>query len=259
MLELTYLGEETKYKVDFDIVSKNVVKIIGDLPDKTTGFILSREDEEDNWDYSAYTTVYSKDPGFILFSNDGSIKPLPVVKFITNYGGTIDGTTEQSASNYKDLTVPTVITEDGFEFVGWEPEVPTEGKIEEDVVFQAIIINKNVYFHVGNGGSLQGETQQAVDNYSELQIPSVIENENYEFVGWEPEVPTEGKIDITNTNFLAVFKSNIPSRVVTLETDLTDTQMGLVENYDFAITTAEEVTDLQLALVEVYDLLLGGM
>jgi hypothetical protein len=92
-----------------------------------------------------------------------------------------------------------------------------------------------------------------------LEIPEVIADKDYDFVGWMPEIPSEGEIDIANTNFRAVFKSNVASRLETLESDLTDTQMGLVENYDFALHTAEEVTDIQLALVEVYDLILGGM
>lgn len=259
MLALTYLGEKNKYKVDFDIVSKNIVKIIGDLPEKTNGFTLSRENEDDNWDYSAYTTVYSKEPGFILFSNDGSTKPLPVVKFITNYGGIIDGATEQSVSNYEDITIPTVTTEDGFEFKGWEPELPMEGKIEENVIFHAIIVDKNVYFHTSEGGSLEGDLRQVVENYSQLEIPSVIANENYDFVGWSPEIPSEGEVGVASTHFYAVFESNIPNRLGALESDLTDTQIGLVENYDFALATAEEVTDLQLALVEVYNAILGGM
>ena len=44
-----------------------------------------------------------------------------------------------------------------------------------------------------------------------------------------------------------------------IEADVTNTQIGLVENYGIALATAEEVTDCQLALVEVYNLLLGGM
>ena len=138
MLELTYIGEENKYKVDFDIVSDNIVKIIGDLPAQDTGFILSRENEEDNWDYSAYTTVYSEESGCILFSNDGSTKPLPVITFNTNHGGTLDGDTEQTVYNYEDLEIPTLEDSENYEFKGWEPEIPESGEIVSDQTFTAI-------------------------------------------------------------------------------------------------------------------------
>ena len=138
MLELTYIGEENKYKVEFDIVSDNVVKIVGDFPVKNTGFILSRENEEDNWDYSTYTTVYSKESGCILFSNDGSTKPLPTITFSASHGGTIDGTTEQTVSNYKDLEIPTPEDSDSYIFKEWDPEIPESGEITSDQTFTAI-------------------------------------------------------------------------------------------------------------------------
>ena len=141
MLELIYNGEQDKYKVDFDIVSGNIVKIIGDLPEKSTGFTLSREHEDDiwdNWDYSEYTTVYSKEPGYILFSNDGSKKPLPVVMFNANYSVVLNGTTEQTVSNYEDLTIPTPEDSETYIFKEWVPAIPESGEIKEDQTFTAI-------------------------------------------------------------------------------------------------------------------------
>ena len=67
--------------MDFDIVSEHIVKIVGTLPAKTKGFTLSREGEEDGWDYLGFTTVYQQGEGEILFSDDGSVyvppEPLP--------------------------------------------------------------------------------------------------------------------------------------------------------------------------------------
>ena len=69
-----------------------------------------------------------------------------------------------------------------------------------------------------------------------------------------PEIPEEGVVE-TN-HFYAVFESNIPDRLSFVESDLTDTQLGLVENFDLAMSTAEEVTDCQMALVELYNMFL---
>ena len=79
MIELNYIGEKTKHKVAFGSVSEHVVKITGNIPAKTKGFTLSREGKEDNWDYSAYTTIYREMEGVVQFSNDGStyVPPTP--------------------------------------------------------------------------------------------------------------------------------------------------------------------------------------
>lgn len=84
MLSFKYQNEEKKYLISFNTINQNVVQIIGDFPIKNSGFMLSREDREDNWDYSAYTTVYREIDGGVQFSNDGSIyvepEPMPDIE-----------------------------------------------------------------------------------------------------------------------------------------------------------------------------------
>lgn len=248
------------------IISENLIRIETANEPDISGFSLFIDKAMNmpmsKTQYGNFTTLYNRGEGWYELSNDGSVymEPVPVVRFDIGQGViTVEGETEQETRDYEDLVIPTVITEEGYEFKGWEPEVPTEGEIEGDVIFRAVIVDKNVYFHVSGGGSLEGETKQAVYDYNELKVPEVVADENYEFVGWMPEIPSAGEVDSTNTHFYAVFESNVTSRIETLENDLTDTQMGLVENYDLALATADEVTDLQLALVEVYNLILGGM
>ena len=77
MLNMNYIGDRTIYPVEFKTISDNVVQLKGDFPLLTNGFTLSRSDQEDNWDYSGYTTVYHKTEGSVQFSNDGSIYILP--------------------------------------------------------------------------------------------------------------------------------------------------------------------------------------
>lgn len=57
--------------------------------------------------------------------------------------------------------------------------------------------------------SLIGKTTQKAYNYEELEIPSVQQVENYEFVGWEPTIPSSGSITEDKT-YVAKFTYNEP-------------------------------------------------
>lgn len=74
---MKYIGDSIVYPIEFNVISDNVVELKGDFPIFTDGFTLSRPDHDDNWDYSAYTTVYYENDGGAQFSNDGSIYAPP--------------------------------------------------------------------------------------------------------------------------------------------------------------------------------------
>ena len=44
-----------------------------------------------------------------------------------------------------------------------------------------------------------------------------------------------------------------------ISNDVTDTQMGLAETYEKAVTTEGDVTDIELAITEIYEMILGGV
>lgn len=73
MLELKYLSSTTSYEVDFFCVSENIIEIHGNFPVENLGFTLSRPNQNDNWDYSNFTTLYRTLENGVQFSNDGSI------------------------------------------------------------------------------------------------------------------------------------------------------------------------------------------
>lgn len=62
-----------------------------------------------------------------------------------------------------------------------------------------------VTFSANNGGILEGETVQIVEKYEDLVIPTPVSNENYQFVKWNPEIPTSGTVD-NNVTFVAEFE-----------------------------------------------------
>lgn len=205
--------------------------------------------------YDTIYRTYEENPLMVELSNNSSVwvKPKYNIKFVS-HDAILEGEKNQLSDSFENLNIPNVKTEKGFEFVGWTPKIPEEGDIENDMTFYAIVKDKKVYFNCSGGGTLKGEVKQIVDNYNELVVPIPIAEDNYKFIGWLPEIPTEG--EISTTCFCAVFENNIPDRLRFVENDLTDTQLGLVENFDFTMSTAEEVTDLQLAMVELYNMFL---
>lgn len=142
MLNLNYIGDQENYSVSFRNINKNIVEVVGDLPPKETGFILTRIGNPYAFkgDYSEFKTIYREVEGGFQYSNDGSIyvKPLPKVTFNTNGGGTLEGDTLQEVENYEDLAIPTPIASEDYEYVGWNPSIPTSGEIEGNKTFTAI-------------------------------------------------------------------------------------------------------------------------
>lgn len=208
MLHLMYVGEkDSKYVVDFDPVSDHIIQVTGDFPVKGNGFILSRFDCEDQWDYTGYRTIYKNVDGGAQFSDDGSVyaPPIPIVTFTEGSGGRIDGGKSQAVGRYEDLAVPSPVPGENFKFTGWKPEIPEVGVIDGDITFQAEFTPVPIVaFTEGIGGTINGEKSQAVDRYEDLVIPLPVPGENYEFAGWEPEIPDTGVID-DNVTFQAKF------------------------------------------------------
>lgn len=62
-----------------------------------------------------------------------------------------------------------------------------------------------ITFSAGNGGTIEGVSEQEVSDFSDLAIPEPVPNENYRFVEWEPCIFNEGKV-LTSRTFTAVFE-----------------------------------------------------
>ena len=142
MLNLTYVGESTVHKIEFNRKNEHIVSVKGSLPAQTNGFKLSREGKKDNFDYKDYTTIYRKMDGEIQFSNDGSVyvEPIPKVSFYTNGGGSLEGETVQEVKNYEELVIPTPVASENYEFTKWNPAIPATGNIESDQRFTACFV-----------------------------------------------------------------------------------------------------------------------
>lgn len=142
MLNLNYIGDSKNYPVSFRNINKNVVEVIGDIPKKETGFIITRIGDPYAFkgDYSEFKTVYREVEGGFQYSNDGSeyIEPLPKVNFYTSGGGVLEGELQQEAETYEDLIIPEPIANENYVFTQWMPEIPESGAIDGNKSFNAI-------------------------------------------------------------------------------------------------------------------------
>ena len=247
MSKIVFLKDpNTIYDGKFTQIGTNQARLVftdGVLPEEEillSGFNLINEHngriQTKRADYIYIYRIYD-DGKTIELCNDNIpyVTPDRTVKFNMSFGGVLNGEIEQIVKDYKDLIIPTVQTEEGYEFVEWTPSIPTEGEINRNITFYAIIVDKNIYFHTSGGGSLDGEIKQAVNNYSELEIPTPIVNENYTFVKWMPEIPSDGEIDIENTSFYAVFEDNTIERLSSIENELGNTQLAIAELYEMVL------------------------
>lgn len=151
MAYLKFLDSKNIIQCVVKKVSSNVVSI--SFADKividTSGFHLYMDAECKNdiggTTYEKFKTIYRNDEetskinGYQL-SDDGSVysEPVPIVKFNSNNGGTLDGELVQNVFNYEDLVVPTPIADENYEFSEWIPKIPSSGEINGNISFSAV-------------------------------------------------------------------------------------------------------------------------
>ena len=96
-----------------------------------------------------------------------------------------------------------------------------------------------VKFTTDGNGKIVGEAEQEPKTFEELIIPVVIPNENYEFVGWNPEIPKEGPVN-ANIMFTAQMQyiptlDEIKTKKVT---EMNDAQQTTIQNgLDIALSS----------------------
>lgn len=74
MFILKFLETGATYEVDAQYINNNVVQITGEnFNPELSGFILSREENPDKWDYSLYKTIYRTVENGVQFSNNESV------------------------------------------------------------------------------------------------------------------------------------------------------------------------------------------
>ena len=137
------------YDGQFSQIGNNQIRLVMDsLPSESillSGFVLVNEHngrvQTNRKDYIYIYKTY-EDGKTIDLCNDNVqwTKPKMKVRFANSLGGTLDGELEQYAENYEDLVIPTLVADNNYAFIKWNPEIPTSGEIEKNINFIAEFI-----------------------------------------------------------------------------------------------------------------------
>ena len=140
-----FKGYQEVFQINIKNINDNMVQLYPPIPNAniTAGFELLTNSGKVYGNYLEYTTLFRKmEDGSVILSNDGSvyIPPEPQVYkvvFSTDGNGKIVGEAEQEPKTFEELIIPTVLPNENYEFVGWNPEIPKTGKVESNMTFTA--------------------------------------------------------------------------------------------------------------------------
>lgn len=140
-----FKGYQEVFQINIKNINNNMVQLYTPIPNAniTAGFELLTNSGKVYGNYLDYTTLFRKmEDGSVVLSNDGSVyippePPVYKVVFSTDGNGKLVGETEQTVKTYEELIVPTVLPNENYEFVGWNPEIPKTGKVESNMTFTA--------------------------------------------------------------------------------------------------------------------------
>jgi len=162
VISLTFLNAGAPaYVADgFELINENNGKVMGSFLDYTTK-------------YRTYTDKIN----VVELSNDGSVykepEPvIPTITFVANEGGTLAGDLVQQVATYDALVVPTVKAKENYNFIGWNPEIPTSGKIENNQTFYA------TFEYIPTEEEIAAQLAEAKKNkinYSKLELANFLE------------------------------------------------------------------------------------
>lgn len=153
-----------KYYADFHKISENIVELIGDFPIQTDGFMLSRENMADNWDYSGFTTAYREIDGGCQFSNDGSVyvEPIP-------YEPTLEEVKESKINELSNICNNLIINGVNIEIDGITEHFSykEEDQVNIKEIFDlAVQTNVPMYYHADNETCKLYTVDQIIELYA---------------------------------------------------------------------------------------------
>lgn len=133
--QFSQIGSHQVRLIFTDIVPSDDILLSGfSLVNEHNGAVQTKRN-----DYTYIYRKYSDNPKQIELCNDNQpwVKPEITVTFSANNGGILDGETTQIVDTYENLVVPTPVPNENYQFVKWNPEIPTSGIVENNVTFIA--------------------------------------------------------------------------------------------------------------------------
>ncbi len=106
-------------------------------------------------------------------------------------GGSIEGDVCQTVHNGESGTEVVAVAGDGFEFVQWSDGVTTQSRTDKNISHDINVTARfakveyfTITYDAGEGGSIEGLTQQTVKSGESGQEVTAVPNEGYRFVKW---------------------------------------------------------------------------
>ena len=133
--QFSQIGSHQVRLIFTDIVPSDDILLSGfSLVNEHNGAVQTKRN-----DYTYIYRKYSDSPNQIELCNDNKpwVKPEIIVTFSASNGGNLSGEVTQIVEKYEDLVVPTPIADENYEFLKWNPEIPTSGTVENNVTFVA--------------------------------------------------------------------------------------------------------------------------
>lgn len=148
-----------------------------------SGFQLFTDADFMFGDYSKFKYDYEEpisEEKVYRYTNDNHkwVKPMNTVIFSSNVKDVIIGETIQKAYNYEELVVPFVQQIENYEFIGWEPKIPSSGSITEDKTYVAKFIYNEPIENVRERkiNEINNAQQIAIQNGFDIEINGNIDH-----------------------------------------------------------------------------------
>lgn len=142
------------------------------------------------------------------------------------FGGYIVGSVKQEVGEGADGETVVAVANEGFRFTGWSDGVTTaertEKGVKESLVYTAYFVavaspvNYTLSYTAGEGGRIEGETEQTVARYENGTLVTAFANDGYKFAGWSDGVKTSQRQDKKVSSNISATAEFVPLEYYTL-------------------------------------------
>ena len=150
-----------------------------------------------------------------VYAEFRQVTPVFALSYSAGRGGSLTGETYQVVLLGESGTAVTAVPDSGYVFLGWSDGVATATRADRAVENMSVTAefgsSYTITYAAGEGGSIQGETSQIVDEGATPTPVTAVPDEGYEFFGtthylWTPTItPTSQSELLTGMEYRAVF------------------------------------------------------
>ena len=127
-----------------------------------------------------------------VYAEFRQVTPVFALSYSAGRGGSLTGETYQVVLLGESGTAVTAVPDSGYVFLGWSDGVATATRADRAVENMSVTAefgsSYTITYAAGEGGSIQGETSQIVDEGATPTPVTAVPDEGYEFERWEYDV-----------------------------------------------------------------------